>query len=64
MKKSIDLKESFYEDEENGGWIDACPELIYTQGETRDETVTNLQESLEAWFIDCIEQIVKRGGHP
>ncbi len=55
-KGNVDLRVTFYEDEEDGGWIGACPEIgVYTQGETREEAVANLYEAMDGWFLDCLE---------
>jgi predicted RNase H-like HicB family nuclease len=41
-----------YEDNEDGGWIGEVLSLpgCVSQGETRDETLCNVEEAIEAWI--------------
>jgi predicted RNase H-like HicB family nuclease len=45
-----------YQDED-GAWIVECPSLpgCYSQGETREEAITNIKEAIQVWIEDAVD---------
>lgn len=49
---------------EEGGFVVKCLELpVASQGETKEEALSNIKEAIEG-YIDCVESVGKHGHHP